>query len=363
MVSGYAEIVAYMLETYAEQMTPAISDVALREAVAHEGVVRLLLDYHVPEEPLLSDVWVNALARGHYNVADMLFARAVRTVRHEVLATAVRYCDVNMVTRLMDWMGRTSLAAYDHVASCRIMCAAVGTNSVVMLALLLDRVGKMLLARGERAVTIGMLMSAVNVCRSMSLLSLLLDYVEDHESVLDEQTYYGWTVLGSAIWNHDLDIAELLLRKGADVNKPERLNDKTALHWAVKTCSPEATKLLLERGARVDVRSGRGKTPLNYAIHKIITRIRKEGYPGNNDAWCRIISWLVEHGADINEPFNGVTPLHELFEVADWDCVTAVAELMMKLGADVRSVRTPSVYRNMRQWRLLYDAGMLMLDS
>lgn len=59
----------------------------------------------------------------------------------------------------------------------------------------------------------------------------------------------------------DLDVARLLIEKGADVKARDELGF-TPLH---NSGSPEMTKLLLENGAEINARNKSGETPLFYA--------------------------------------------------------------------------------------------------
>ena len=52
-----------------------------------------------------------------------------------------------------------------------------------------------------------------------------------------------------------LDIAKLLVERGADVNAKEAWRDQTALMWAVDGNFPELTQFLIDQGADVNVRA------------------------------------------------------------------------------------------------------------
>ena len=61
-----------------------------------------------------------------------------------------------------------------------------------------------------------------------------------------------------------VDVARLLVERGAEVNVGDE-SGYTPLHAAAASGSAEVARLLLERGADVSARDGRGFTPLHWA--------------------------------------------------------------------------------------------------
>lgn len=106
------------------------------------------------------------------------------------------------------------------------------------------------------------------------------------------------TALMMACNNRCHDTVKLLLKYGAEVNVQETINGETALTLACKFYYDyDIIKMLLEKGAVVNVVNKKGETPL---ILSCFT---------NN---IKNIRLLVDHGADINvhDPaFHGYTPL------------------------------------------------------
>lgn len=89
-------------------------------------------------------------------------------------------------------------------------------------------------------------------------------------------------------------IVELLISRGADVNKTSRYNNtgNTVLHVSASYNYTKVVKLLLEKGANKEVReSSMGDTPL----------IRASRFPGNSE----VIQLLIQSGADINARQQG----------------------------------------------------------
>ena len=74
----------------------------------------------------------------------------------------------------------------------------------------------------------------------------------------------GLTVLSVASMSHHVNIVELLLEKGANVNGRNR-DGSTPLHVAVKNDRLDAARILIAWGAEVNTRDKDGKTPLALA--------------------------------------------------------------------------------------------------
>jgi ankyrin repeat protein len=81
-----------------------------------------------------------------------------------------------------------------------------------------------------------------------------LDFICINETPLAEASFYGY-----------YDIVELLLRKGADVNFVDAL-DNTPLHKACKNCHLEIVELLIAKGANKDVINAYSETPEELAV-------------------------------------------------------------------------------------------------
>ncbi|XP_041267803.1 NF-kappa-B inhibitor beta [Onychostruthus taczanowskii] len=72
----------------------------------------------------------------------------------------------------------------------------------------------------------------------------------------------GYTPLHVAVLRRDLELVQLLLRAGADPDRPEPSCGRSPLHLAVEAQSPEVAECLLRGGARPDPRTFSGFTPL-----------------------------------------------------------------------------------------------------
>ena len=93
------------------------------------------------------------------------------------------------------------------------------------------------------------------------------------------------TILGLATsWGH-IETVKLLIEHGTDVNMPVHARSKTRgkmpLHHAARLGLVEIAELLIKHGADINAKSGRGNTPLKYALkhrHKdMIQFLKKHG--------------------------------------------------------------------------------------
>src|SRR5262249_51160913 len=132
---------------------------------------------------------------------------------------------------------------------------------------------------------------------------------------------HGGTPLHTAVWNANEDVSKLLLARGAKLDiftmaglglkdrlallldKDRKLVDakdpeeRTPLHWAACTGQRAIVELLIARGANVSARARWDDTPLHHAAR----------YGRDN-----VIELLLKHRADVGvKNSSGRTPLHE----------------------------------------------------
>nr|WIK87355.1 ankyrin repeat protein [Oriental turtle dovepox virus] len=85
------------------------------------------------------------------------------------------------------------------------------------------------------------------------------------------------------------DVTKLLLSRGASVNIKAKLTGYTSIHLAAKYGKLEILKLLLEYNADIDIRTSiYGHTALHLAVRS------------NNESVMSIINYLILYHSDVN---------------------------------------------------------------
>jgi len=68
-----------------------------------------------------------------------------------------------------------------------------------------------------------------------------------------------------AIKTRNKAIVQALIQNGGDINRTN-IQQKTALFYVAKYGTPELAKLLIDNGARLQLKDRKGRTPLEYAV-------------------------------------------------------------------------------------------------
>ena len=82
---------------------------------------------------------------------------------------------------------------------------------------------------------------------------------------VDSEDEIGLTALQLAVVYHKTDVTQLLLSRGADVNKRSGLHHQTALHKAASNNSTDVIEVLLKHGASTNIKDRYGDTPIDLA--------------------------------------------------------------------------------------------------
>lgn len=135
----------------------------------------------------------------------------------------------------------------------------------------------------------------------------------------------------------DLPVVKLLIDKGANVNITDKFKS-TPLHYANHL---SIVKYLVENGADINAKNNEGNTPLHTAVN----------FP--------IVEYLVEKGADVNIPnFKGYTPLHFAKNVI-------IAEYLIEQGADIKAIAKDgkSILHSIIETNTYYDLNFIELSN
>ena len=136
----------------------------------------------------------------------------------------------------------------------------------------------------------------------------------------------GFTPLYVACLNGDAELVKLLIEKGADVN-PTKSDGLTPLYGACLKGHAELVKLLIEKGADVNVTTSNGFTPLYVACL-------------NGDA--ELVKLLIEKGADVNPTkSDGLTPLYGACLEGHAELVKLLIEKRAEVNAAISNGLTP----------------------
>ncbi len=135
--------------------------------------------------------------------------------------------------------------------------------------------------------------------------------------------YYNNITVKSNIFHYaaltgSLDRVKILLKKGADVNLADEC-DITPLHYAALSGNLELVQYLVEQGADVNSTDNEKKTVLTYAAQS-----------GN----LELVKWLVELGLDLNaKDYDNNTVLHYAAQSGNLELVQWLVEQGLDINA------------------------------
>ena len=161
----------------------------------------------------------------------------------------------------------------------------------------------------------------------MSFFSKLLDSLRN-------ETYKN---LHSAAEVGDLKGVKRLMRRGADVNKRDRVTGNAPLHAAVSGKNADVVRFLIDNGAELKVHRNWYGTPLYMAVAaKDASMVKLLLEKGADPNWSSYHIIEDAYGMVINEG-NDATPLLQ----AVYDSNKEIAELLIAHGADPIKVSAP----------------------
>ena len=144
---------------------------------------------------------------------------------------------------------------------------------------------------------------------------LIISQHEDFETINIHKANH---VIDWAFRNNRIDIFDVLIAKGADINFKHN-HDYTHLDLVAISGTKELAEYLLKNGADINTRTKNGGTPLHFAVQS------------RN---LSIVKYLVEKGADVNARDKyDKTPLHIALDRSN----LSIVKYLVEKGADVNA--------------------------
>ena len=193
-----------------------------------------------------------------------------------------------------------------------------------------------------------------------------------------------------AIEEKNLNAVKVLFENGAKVQDCEEINKSSLLIGAISNSEDEIAELLVKNGADLEIKSHLGCTPLAFAILKksytVFDSLIRNGaninsrvYTFNGDLGTplihfavklidvRFLKLLLQNGAGIEENHNGMTPL--MLAVTRWSSTSEsngihyfmiIKLLIMEYGANLPNILRRDIHS---QFWLLRDAVMFRKEK
>jgi len=144
---------------------------------------------------------------------------------------------------------------------------------------------------------------------------------------VDLPNAYDDTPLGCAATKGLVAIAELLILKGADINRQSRPHLASPLYWAVRYFQIDMIYFLCDRGANINIQNSDGITPLYQSLLCEDAPMR-----------MRLIKTFIGLGSDANlRQLEGYTALIYASQYGQSDVVKLLLEKKEKLCIDVNA--------------------------
>lgn len=275
-------------------------------------------------------------------------------VKHGPLEIAIlNDCGEDIIQMLLDYGADVNLKGYSGRTP---LFTAVIANKSIRVPLLLAR-GANVHARESKDGRTPLHFAAEQDI-SFEIVNMLVDAGSDVNCLTES----GLSPLHKAAFPRAANTIRVLLERGADVNLRTSAGyhcGQTALHHAVRGWGQfkAVINLLIDRGADVDSRDSQQRTPLLLNVEQDNSQCQEIAelllYFGANirardESGCTVlhgsgqnfsvemVEWLCQRGADVNwSNDNGETPLFAAIESPRfWKQSLKIINVLLKLGAD-----------------------------
>lgn len=149
----------------------------------------------------------------------------------------------------------------------------------------------------------------------VALVERLLDMGAD----INHRQRYGFTALLFAVSGGYPEIAELLIRRGADVHLNNNIFGTCPIHVAVNNGDTCITKLLLDSGSPLNPRSARSMTPLMIASARgqldLVELLLERGAPVNEQEGPPTSSDVIDSFTQVSQEVRQALSLPQVFEL------------------------------------------------
>jgi ankyrin repeat protein len=158
------------------------------------------------------------------------------------------------------------------------------------------------------------------------MVKLLLKYGARHDPLEGEEgSYRNRSPIHWAAYNGHLDVVEVLLNSGVDINL-EDFEGITPISLATSNKKTDIVKFLVDKGADVDIEDTHGFTPLYYSVYynypEITDLLLSKGKHDNyliegysmvfyvfKKKWYELLEVLLKHGYDPNSTDRKGVPM------------------------------------------------------
>ncbi|GFY72014.1 ankyrin repeat and KH domain-containing protein 1 [Trichonephila inaurata madagascariensis] len=291
---GHEELVTLLLSRGADiehRDKKGFAPLMLASTAGHAGVVDILLnnaaDIEAPAERTKDTALSLACSGGRYEVVDILLARGANKEHRNVsdytpLSLAASGGYVNIIKLLLSHGAEINSRTGSKLGISPLMLAAMNGH-VQAVKLLLDMgsdINAQIETNRNTALTLACFQGRHEV------VSLLLD----RKANVEHRAKTGLTPLMEAASGGYVEVGQVLIDKGADVNAPPVPSSRdTALTIAADKGHYRFVQLLLERDAIVEVKNKKGNSPLWLAA---------------NGGHLEVVQLLCSYNADIDSQDN-----------------------------------------------------------